>query len=326
MTTMKTRPVAQQLVPAVGLALAGLVVLLADAVLVGDPLPAAGPRAGGGRWIIGPPATQPDDGSDEPEDDAGDGRFIAQLRKLTGEEINRIRFMELRGMREGTDSTPDPVTVRIGRKVVDEFLTVMDGTPNFTGEEARRAFRRLTPAQKLHVMAAERRTEFADKVQIKTDPQVFKEFRQQVLPVVLQGCATAGCHAPGSGEEVKFRLFNDPKRSPETTYANFLILNDLEVGGRRVLHRADPPESLLLTCMLPPEEVKPALRHPGSKKFRPVFQNRAVRGFRQIEQWIASLKHPAEDYGTRLVDRPAASQPADEEAEDPSREPWPRRP
>jgi hypothetical protein len=256
--------------------------------------------------------------NDTPEPPPPIGDYTVDFRKLTPKEINRIRYMELRGMRMRTE-LPDRVTVKISKGTVDDFLVEMEGHEDFKGEETRREFRKLMPPQKLHEMATYLKEAYADKVDILSDPEVFAEFKKNVMPQVLRGCATTGCHAPGSGDDVKFRLFKDPKKGPETMYANFAILNDVDIGTQRVINRGQVSDSLLLTYMLPPEDVKPELRHPGRSAIKPMFRSRGALQYKRIEKWIGSLKNPPSDYGVHLVKVnddmsqglvPASSQPA----------------
>src|ERR1043166_4224143 len=248
-----------------------------------------------------------------PGESADEEAGSSRLRKLTHEEILKLRFLELRGARQGATARPEPITVRLDNKLVDEFLTSMEGdnaflslmggqdNPNYTMESAKADFRKLTSAQKVHLMAAEKGAAFAEKIQISSDTEVFVEFRKRVMPAILQGCATSGCHAIGSGEEVKFELFKDPKKTPETTYANFIVLNDLQVDGMPLLNRSNPANSLLLSYMLPPKDVKADMRHPGKAEFRPIFQSKTGMGYRRIESWIQSLNDPADEYGIHLI-------------------------
>ncbi len=261
-----------------------------------------------------------DAGKDEDDGERASSPENSTLRKLTDKEINRIRFMELRGMRL-TTKTPDRVMVKVPRKVVEDFLTEMEGHPDFRGDKARRAFRKCTPAQKLHYIAHytkdsdERNARFADSVEIKTDPEVFVEFRQNIMPIVLRGCAGPKCHnSANENELMRLRLFKDPKKSASTTYANFLALNETELGLYRLIDRGQPENSLLLTFMLPSEDVKMGSRHPGEIKRKPVFQSRKARGFKRVLKWISTLKHPAADYGVRLAPLSTAPNPIEEDA------------
>lgn len=257
------------------------------------------------------------DGKEPPKPPADDSfqdeaQPIGGIRKLTPEEINRVRYMELRGMRLTTEK-PDRVAVKVPKDTIDDFLLDMEGHPEFRGEETRRQFRRLTAPQKLHWIARYRGAKYADRVEIRSDPEVFVNFKKHVLPVVLRSCATSGCHGYGTSRE-PFVLFNDPKRSVATTYADFVALATKEHEGNAVLDRAHPENSLLLTYLLPEADVKPELRHPGNVAVKPAFRTRKAIGYRRIRDWVASLKHPAEDYGVDLSNGTAEeSLPAKEE-------------
>lgn len=261
-------------------------------------------------------AIQPESRDDELEPESDDlpqaVRPVADLRKLTSEEIQRIRFLELRAFRLTTDR-PDRVTVKIPRQTVDDFLLDMEGEEGWRGDDARREFRKLTPPQKLHIMAKERREKYIGRLEIQSDPDIFVEFRKQVMPMVLRGCATTGCHSPSYPDDVRFGLFKDPKKAPATTYANFIMLNDLDVDGMQLINRVQPDRSLLLTYMLPEKEVKPELRHPGGVSYRPIFQTRTAPAYKKIERWIATLRQPPPDYGVSFVDRAPTSIPAEDD-------------
>lgn len=265
-----------------------------------------------------PPAKDAE--TDKVEGDDPSSPEISSLRKLTEKEISRIRFMELRGMRVASRK-PDRVMVKVPQKAVEDFLKEMEGHPDFRGDKARRAFRKCTPAQKLHYIAhytkdsEERSARFADRVEIKSDPEVFVEFRQNIMPIVLRGCASPKCHnSANESELMRLRFFKDPKKSASTTYANFLVLNEAELGLSRLIDRGQPENSLLLTFMLPSEEVKMGNRHPGEMKMKPVFRSRKARGFKRILKWISSLKHPAGDYGVRLSPMGASPKSIEEDA------------
>jgi len=270
-----------------------------------------------------PPTSQPADVDEEQTGTDKDNPDTGVIRKLTKKEINRIRYMELRGMRLTAAEQPDRVTVKVPQSVVDDFLIEMQGEPDFSSEAGRREFHKLTPPQKLHIIARRKGEAFADKVEIQSDPEVFLEFRKQVMPTVLRGCATAGCHVPGLEEECRFSLFKDPKKSATTTYANFILLNELAVGDFPVINRSQPENSLLLTFLLPAKDVKGEMRHPGKEELRPLYQSRNAHGFRRIERWIASLKHPQADYGVRLLPK---REPEEKKEPDRSPEPKPVKP
>jgi hypothetical protein len=267
----------------------------------------SGERSGASHWWA-----PPDPDADDPAvaDDAAAGG--EGLRELTPEEINWIRFMELRGMRLKT-SQPDRVKAEVPRETVERFLTEMADDPQFREDDYpfrskknQKEFRKMTSAQKVHWIARYSQTKFADEIEIKSDPEVFVTFKKQVLPMIVRTCAKqSGCHAStGEDESIQFRLFEGTKRPARRLYANFLMMNDTHVEDLPMIDRSRPTDSLLLTYLLPADVTKSASRHPGKDTFKPPFKSRKAPGFRRIEQWIRSLKHPAEDYGVRLAPRP----------------------
>lgn len=256
----------------------------------------------------------PDDADkDNPPDGPKDG-IAPEPRKLTDAEINRIRFMELRAMRglKGVDR----VTVKVSREVQDDFLVSMTGHEDFRGKKARQSFLKRTPPQKLHIIAHYTGVKYADRVEILTDPEIFVEFRKHVLPQVIRGCSTSGCHNSMNERAYGFKLYNDPKKIPETTYADFVILNDFMVDGKRMIDRNDPSKSLLATYMLPKSEVPAEYHHPGDVEYRPIFQSHKHPRYQRILRWIGSLKIPAEDYGVRLIPTPDLSDPKPDAKDD----------
>lgn len=252
------------------------------------------------RALAAPAEDEPkaDDKPEGPSTETNDG-YAPEPRKLTDEEINRIRYMELRAMRGLTGV--DHVTVKIPREVQEEFLKDMTGHENFRGKRSRQDFLKRTPPQKLHIIAHYKGAKYADKVQILTDPEIFLEFRKHVMPQVIRGCATSGCHNSLNDHAYGFKLFKDPKKLPSTTFANFLTLNDYMKDGRKMINRNDPSRSLMLTYMLPKSEVPPEYQHPGDVEYRPLFQSHKHPRFQRMMKWVGSLKIPEEDYGVRLM-------------------------
>jgi len=258
---------------------------------------------------------QEDPEAEEPQENEEDAQvseaYREGLRPLTAEEINRIRYLELRGM-HGKAGPPDRVSVKISKETVDDFLVEMEGHKDFEGDKTRREYRRLTAPQKLHYIAYYKGAKYADRVKITSDPEVFVDFKKHVMPTVLRSCATAGCHGVPGNQAQRFHLFNDPKRTASTTYADYLMLHEFEHKGHRIIDRARPERSLLLTYMLPTKDVLPELRHPGRVKLKPGFRTRGTRDYKLIEDWIRSLLHPAEDYGVSFFGIAPASRPVEE--------------
>lgn len=265
----------------------------------------------GGAMPAGLMLLQPADPAGD--EDKGEGEADSPLiRRLTAAEINRIRFLELKAMRS-TKGGVDSVSVRIPRATIQEFLVEMEGDPDFNTREKRGDFLKMTAPQKLQIIAKYKGEAYADRVEIRSDPEVFVEFRKRVMPVILRTCATGGCHTTANENAAGFALFKDPKKTPPTTYANFIVLNELTVGGEQMINRGSPDRSLLLTYLLPRLDVRPELRHPGEIDFKPPFTSEKNPRFRRLRDWIGSLNHPAVDYNVRILpQKTPTSEPADD--------------
>lgn len=233
---------------------------------------------------------------DEPDDQ---GKYAAKIRPLSKEEISRIRFMEMNAMRNVNEV--ESISVEVSRNLAQDFLLEMSGHEDFRDEATQREFMKLTPAQKVHYIAKYTGSKFADRVEIRSDPDVFTEFRRNVLPFIVRGCATGGCHNSLSKEAYGFRLFNDAKRAPGTMYANFIVLSDFANESGMMINRNAPQNSLLANYLLEPDQVSVENRHPGDVKYRAPFNNRKNPRYKRILDWMGSLKIPAEDYGVRLL-------------------------
>lgn len=227
------------------------------------------------------------------------------IDRITPEMINRIRFMELRAARAKRQSDPeqlvDRVSVVIAPETINKFLLLKQGDFSFRGDEARKRFLAMTPAKKLAVIAWWVRDTndeflFADDVKIQRDPEILVDFRKRIQPTLLVNCATAACHG-SSDPKNKFRLFNDPKRRDQMTYANFLTLRQWLVNDQPIINRDKPDDSLLLTYVLPESESR--FPHPKVSDFRPLYQKRTARGYRLLHDWISSLRllKPGVGYG-----------------------------
>ncbi len=218
------------------------------------------------------------------------------IDRVTPEVINRIKFMELRAARAKRQDDPeqlvDRVSVQISPETINKFLILKQGDFAFRGDEARKRFLAMTPAKKLAVIAWWVRDTndeflFADDIRIQRDPEILVDFRKRIQPSLLVNCATAACHGNPDPSN-KFRLYNDPKRRDQMTYANFLALRQWLVNDLPLINRDKPDESLLLCYTLPDSESRHP--HPPIAGFRPIYQKRTARGYRLLHDWIASLR------------------------------------
>ena len=245
------------------------------------------------------------DGSGTPGRGASGGAVGKLGRIISDAEIQRIRWMEL------MDEEPRPLSIEFKNRVIQRFLAAMEGKAGFTTRQERRDFMKRKPTEKVQLIRGERNAgkfagdPFAEDIIIKTDPKRMADFERRVLPVVLAGCATARCH--GDPQVSRFTLYTDRVMSKNKAYTNYLIMHDHRVGGKRLINRDIPKESLLLTYGL--LELQPGLdptyKHPG--EIIPIFRGPNDAKYRAIREWLESLSTLTPDYGISL--EPSGSSP-----------------
>jgi len=255
-------------------------------------------KVDGGRKRGGTPAS--DDSTQE---------FGRLGRIVSDAEIRRIRWMEM------MDEEPRPLSIAFKNKVIQRFLDAMEGNSEYTSREKRRDFMLLKPTEKLQRIRKETEDRFYEDIVIKTDPKRMADFERHVLPPVLAGCATSKCH--GNPETSRFVLYTDRIMSKNQVYTNYLIMHGFSAGGRRLINRDLPEQSLLLTYgfrELPAilGNLDRTFKHPpvGEQKnteIRAIFRGGKDPRFRAIRDWLKSLSALEPDYGISL--EPSGSTP-----------------
>ena len=208
---------------------------------------------------------------------------------LSADDINTIRQFELK---------PSDTHVRIN--------FAKDVRKRFTEAENMRIqdFNARTPFDQLHLILQRGTPEMKRDVRILSDPSSILEYRRSVQTLILQSCATSGCHgAAGAGGLMLY----SPADNEAVTYTNFFILQTWSrpvgrqegpfgAGERRLIDRIEPSNSLLLQYGLPPNIAEQD--HPQVGGHRAIFRNRDDNGYRRVEGWIAdSLISIKPDYG-----------------------------
>lgn len=238
----------------------------------------------------------------------------AEVRYLTAADIKRIKAAEVKA-RE-----PD-LRLRIPDDVRRQFLETTQMTP--------RQFQSLSEVEKLQALARDGTPEMTDRVEVRGDPVTMGVFRTRVQPIILNGCATSGCHNTPVGG---FMLYPRAERSEPATYTNFYILqrythqsqqegddDGLFAGAgatQRMIDRTSPQSSLLLQYALPPARNRTS--HPEVQGYRGLLRGTNDPRYAQILGWIRSLEAFEPDYqidytppGAEAADAPAApAQPA----------------
>ena len=208
---------------------------------------------------------------------------------LSADDINAVRQVELK-------TSDTHVRINFSKDVKKRF----------TQQENMRLqdFNALPQFEQLAQILKHGTPEMKRDVRILSDPSSILEYRRNVQTLLLQGCATTGCHgAAGAGGLMLY----SPAESEAITYTNFYIIQTWSrpaarqqgpfgAGERRLIDRLEPRNSLLLQFALPPNIADDD--HPPVNGQRATFRNRDDNGYRRVESWIADALLPIKpDYG-----------------------------
>ena len=162
-----------------------------------------------------------------------------------------------------------------------------------------------------------------DKVRILSDPQSVAEYRGQIQPLVIQNCATSGCHGGPNGGALL--LYNNQAANDQVAYTNFYILQKYSkkmpkapgsgTGGvfggesdKRLIERGKGEDSLLANFGLPSSIG--AFNHPpvNGKTVAPIFKNKDDARYGMVVNWMNNSLAPVEpDYGIQYTPPTAAT-------------------
>lgn len=165
-------------------------------------------------------------------------------------------------------------------------------------------------------------------VRVLSDPQSLFEFRRNVQPAVIAGCATTGCHGGANGIG-GLKILN-PADNDAAVYTNFYLLQSYRKerpggnavfggGDLRMIDRTHPEDSLLLNYGLPTNISQHD--HPEVQGWRSAFRGVQEPTYVRLSNWITSGLTPREpEYGitfeggptTRPASAPAESKPGRE--------------
>src|SRR5262249_13058938 len=100
------------------------------------------------------------------------------------------------------------------------------------------------PPEKLQLILKTTALKYADRIDIRGDPECFSAFRRKVLPLVTQGCIKSGCHG-GNATHV-WRLPAGLQSGDEYAYTSFYILDQIQTPIGPMIDRTVPERSALL--------------------------------------------------------------------------------
>lgn len=258
-------------------------------------------------------------------------------RLLTPAEIQRLKFAELR-----LEGPPEKLRVRFAgkdqRALPREIQQELLRQPNYDSRWGE-ILSRGQPWEKLQLIVRRTGWEYADRITILDDPEVFATFRLRVLPNVLRGCAKSGCHA--GDQAAVFRFPAGPSSTEAFAYTVFHQFDGLTTRYGPLINRDKPDSSVLLSFMLP-EKDNPQPHPPvtGKPRFTPTLRNRQNAVYEAIRNWVKMLRTPRPQYNVGPLDappEPPANQarggtedgeqsPADVEENQPATRPTPTQP
>jgi hypothetical protein len=223
---------------------------------------------------------------------------------LSEAQINRIRQRELR--LADVEAARDRPRISFRDGVVKRFV---DSRPDLEFREFNRG---NDVAKAMFMLRESRDPEIHEDIWIASHPTSVLEYLRRVEPVVLNGCATSGCH--GGDAAASFALYN-PARDDATSYTNYYLLStggvpvkregvgafgaeeqDGDTALARLIDRSQPDESLLLTYMLPRERTR--FPHPEVEGYNGMVLSVDAANYEIIRNWIRTLPLlPADEYG-----------------------------
>lgn len=219
-------------------------------------------------------------------------------RVLTIADIEAIRRAELRSTEQG-------VRIRFVGDVKRRYAESQGiALPDFLS---------LSPVEQGLAILGSNDASMRQDVHVLSDPAALVEYRRQIQPLVLQNCATIGCHggSPGGGLVLLNAIDNEA-----VTYTNFYILQRYTkqvdtpgsgafngVASRRLIERGGRGEQSLLACYgLPAGAAE--LSHPliNGRPIAPIFRNRMDARYSMVVEWMDGMLNSfAPDYGIRFT-------------------------
>lgn len=213
---------------------------------------------------------------------------------LNTRDITRLKLSEY-----PLDGEPQPVNVEFTKKrgeptiesLVSKFLT-----DNKSDErDWEKILEKGQPAEKLQLILRTTGLKHADRINIRGDTETFGDFRKKVLPIVMRGCGRSGCHGGNAG--YYFRFPTGAQSADDFVYTAFYILDSINTPKGPMIDRDLPEESALLKYLVaPPDGGPPVHSVIKNTKIVPAIESRESREYRQIIDWISSLRVPKPEY------------------------------
>ncbi|HEY7117054.1 MAG TPA: hypothetical protein VH475_10730 [Tepidisphaeraceae bacterium] len=267
-------------------------------------------RTGGAAAAGTGTGAAPKNGGNTGANTAAAGDRGAPGRVLTADDINAIRQME---WRENDSVAPRAVVPADVRKRYIE----MTATPAAQ-------FATYNQTQQAYIILSDAKTppDMRKQIKLTTDPQALAEYRRVIQPLILNNCATIGCHGGKNAGDFQL-LTNNPERE-DVAYTNFYILQNYihDFNGQQysMIDRTYPDRSILAEFALAQDVAD--LRHPKLKgqTYKPMAVSKASPTYVTIVTGIKNLRANDPNYGINYklpggakskLDSDAAPKPTD---------------
>jgi hypothetical protein len=230
---------------------------------------------------------------------------------LSERDILRLKLSEL-----ALDGSPERLNVRFlqsrnERDLIDLVRQEMDQAFDYD-PDWERTLESGRPHEKLPIILKATGLKYADRIDLRGNPEVFMTYRRRVLPVIIKGCVRAGCH--GGQDAQVFCFPAGSQNSDEFVYTSFALLDQMQTPAGPMIDRTLPEESALIRYMLPAEEgeeLHPPVEH---GRVTPMLRSTRDARYQTLVEWISSLRTPHPDYELEYVFpawlEPPSAQPA----------------
>ncbi|HVT88271.1 MAG TPA: hypothetical protein VHD56_05430 [Tepidisphaeraceae bacterium] len=182
-------------------------------------------------------------------------------------------------------------------------------------------FNQLAPLDQAQRILANGDESMRLQVHVTSDPDSMVVFRRQIQPLVMQNCATVGCHGANAGGG--FMLLSPPENET-VAYTNFYILQSYQKGNegatgifqqrvQRLIERGHGDRSLLASFGLP--STIGEFDHPPVRGhlIQPIFRNKDDVRYRTVVEWMDAYLVPVQPYyGIRYTPPLPTTQTADQ--------------
>jgi hypothetical protein len=180
-----------------------------------------------------------------------------------------------------------------------------------TSQENAATFNALSASAQARAILEKGTADERKDVKIVNDPAIFTEYKRSIQPMILNGCATAGCHGGASGG--KLFLYGAPENDA-ASYTNFYLMTQMTAnvnGAKRMMIDRSYPESSLITEFGLPSQIS-KVSHPEVKgvTWKPLFRTSDDAQYKALVKWMNKLVTPEPSYGFQfsIEDSPATQE------------------